>query len=37
MDIEEVTKELLQLEQGDLNEQHLFADGMYCRHGVRLQ
>lgn len=21
-------------EQVDLNEQHLFADGMYCRHGI---
>ena len=34
MDIVEVTKELMKLPQVDLDEQNLFADGMYCRHGM---
>lgn len=29
--IEEVNKKLREMPQVDLNEQHLFADGMYCR------
>jgi hypothetical protein len=31
MPIEDVNKQLRELPQVDLNEQHLFADGMYCR------
>lgn len=29
--IEDATRKLRELPQVDLNEQHLFADGMYCR------
>ena len=31
MEIENVTQALLAQDQVDLNEQHLFADGLYCR------
>ena len=32
--IAEVIKTLSKEEQVNLNEKHLFADGMYCRHGL---
>jgi len=32
--IEDIIAVLSSKEQVDLNEKHLFADGMYCRHGV---
>jgi len=34
MNIETAKQQMLELPQVDLGEQHLFADGMYCRHGV---
>ncbi len=31
---EEAINTMKTMEQVDLGEQHLFADGMYCRHGI---